>query len=108
MAEFIVSGHALERALDMRIEGHEISAAMMRPRDTYWSNSANSEWRTHGRVTACVRYCDDGTPIVTTFMWAKPSGWAADAEYGTYNGRDNNNNLDGVRRVRRAKKRNRR
>jgi hypothetical protein len=106
VAEFIVSPHAIDRALDMALDPADIRETILRPRERYYSARTNSELRTRGKITACVRD-DNGLQIVTTFMWAKPSGWAADAEYGTYDGRDNNN-LDGVRRVRRAKKRNRR
>jgi hypothetical protein len=105
MREFEVSNHAMERALQMALDPDEIRLAVLRPRSSYWSDRSQSEWRTRGRVTACVALNYDGVLTVKTFLWAKASGWVADAEVGVYEGRDGE--MRNVRAVSRARKRNR-
>jgi len=48
----------------------------------------------------------NGVLVVTTFLWARASDWAADGEHGAYEGR-NDFGLEGVRKVVAARKRNR-
>ena len=106
MADFAMSKHALQRALDMALSPDEIRAAVLRPRSSHWADRTQSEWRTNGRVTACVCVSDDGVLVVKTFLWARASDWAADAKHGAYAGREDFG-LEGVRKVVAARKRNR-
>ena len=101
-----MSKHALQRALDMALDPSEIRDAVLRPRSSFWADRTQSEWRTRGRVTACVRVDPGGVLVVTTFLWARASDWAADGEHGAYEGR-NDFGLEGVRKVVAARKRNR-
>jgi hypothetical protein len=105
MREFEVSNHAVERALQMALDPDDIRAAVMRPRSSFWSDRTDSEWRTRGKITACVVVNADGVLMVKTFLWAKASGWVADGEVGSYEGRDGE--LRNVRGVVKARKRNR-
>jgi hypothetical protein len=106
MAYFAMSHHALSRAVDMAVDADEILAAVERPRDRFWSERTYSEWRTRGRITACVAVAPDGTPTVTTILWAKASGWVADAEFTPAKGRDLHD-LRGARRMAKMRKRSR-
>ena len=103
---FAVSNHALSRALDMAVEGVEIRDAFERPRSVYHSPRTDSDLYTRGRITLCVRISPQGIPTVTTILWAKPSGWAADADYAPIDGRGYED-FDGARRVAKARKRSR-
>lgn len=68
MAEFAMSDHALKRALDMTLSGDEIREAVLRPRFTHWGEKQQSEQRTRGRVTACVRMSPSGVLTVVTLL----------------------------------------
>lgn len=103
MSAFEMTKHAIDRALDMALEGAEIRETVTRPRDSYWSDRTQSWHRTRGRLTACVVVAADGVETVRTFLWSKPSGWVADAELGEYGGRSMGSN--GVRAVVKARRR---
>lgn len=106
MHEFAMSKHALSRAVDMAVDAQEIIDAIERPRESFWSERTQSEWRTYKRITVCVIE-DQGQIVATTILWSKPSGWAADAEWELPEGRTMTD-WSGTRDMARARKRNRR
>ncbi|WP_104128043.1 hypothetical protein [Cryobacterium sp. Y57] len=106
MADFAMSHHALSRAVDMAVDASEILAAFQRPRDRFYSDRTRSEWRTRGRITVCVAADSDGLQTVTTILWAKASGWVADAEHPSAPGRDLYD-LGGARRMAKMRKKSR-
>ena len=87
----------------MAVDASEILAAFQRPRDRFYSDRTRSEWRTRGRITVCVTSDSDGMPTVTTILWAKASGWVADAENPSATGR-NLYDLTGARRMAKMRK----
>ncbi|TFB96559.1 MULTISPECIES: hypothetical protein [unclassified Cryobacterium] len=107
MHEFAMSNHALSRAVDMAVDADEIIDAIERPRESFWSDRTNSEWRTRGRITVCVVQDPGGQIVATTILWSKPSGWAADAEWELPEGRTMTD-WSGTRAMAKARKRNRR
>ena len=106
MATFAMSHHALSRAVDMAVDADEILAAINRPRSAYWSDRTQSEWRTRGRITACVALSPEGVLTVTTILWAKASGWVADDQHPNAPGRDLHD-LSGARRMAKMRRKNR-
>lgn len=106
MADFAMSHHALSRAVDMAVDAEEILAAFHRPRDRFYSERTRSEWLTRGRITVCVAAGPDGTPTVTTILWAKASGWVADDLHPNAPGRDLYD-LTGARRMAKMRKKSR-
>lgn len=76
--QFEMSPHAVERALDMGLEGHEIREAMESADQIYWSQKYEAWTYQKGRVALGV--VEKGlTYVVTTVLWARDSDWAADA-----------------------------
>lgn len=106
MPSYAISKHAASRAVDMALSADQIIAAVERPRWEFWSERTQSWQYTNNKVTACLRLSDAGVWTVTTFLWAKPSGWIADAEYDPIVGRREADG-SGARSVVRAMKRNR-
>lgn len=102
--DFIMSKHAIDRALDMAVDGQEIRDAFERPRDKYFSARTQSWWLTRGRVTLAVSTAEP--PVVTTILPATAAAWAADQEFEPLEGRESRDN-SGVRRVRKAIRRSR-
>lgn len=103
MAEFVMSQHAVKRALDMCVDGEEIADAYHRPRDVSRAG-AMKEYRTRGRVSVVVAL-DGVVPVVTTVLWATANGWVADMESDHASRSEwNEVGMAGVRSYRRHKK----
>ena len=103
MANFAMSHHALSRAVDMAVDASEILDAIARPRDDHYNMRTESRWLTRGRITVCMRISPEGMPTVTTVLWAKPSGWVADDQYGAIEGREDPNLSDARLRVKKRR-----
>lgn len=73
--EFVMTNHALERALEMKLDGAEIRAAVMSPEESHWSEKHDAECRTAGRVTAPCRIGGQDGPVVLTLLWATRELW---------------------------------
>jgi len=102
---FRMTRHAIERALDMSVEGDEIRDAFDKPRRTYYSHETNSHWNTRGRVTVCWRQLDtDPLPVITTVVWATANAWTNDNVYAPIRGREDKT-IAMVRTIARARKR---
>lgn len=101
MPDFVMSTHALQRAVDMAVEGPEIRECFDNPRDQHWSQKHGGWVLTRGRIALAVKECDP-LPVVTTVLWSTPAGYAADLEHGVLEGRDND--LAKIRSVRKAKR----
>jgi hypothetical protein len=104
--DFVMSRHALTRAVDMAVDADEIRDAFERPRNRFFSPRTQSWWLARGRIMLAVVEDDRPLPVVTTVMWSRPSDWAADAEFAPLEGRYSGS-FDGSRRVRKAIKRSR-
>jgi hypothetical protein len=102
VADFVMSHHALERAVDMAVTADEIRACWDNPLDQHWSPKHNGWVISRGRITLGVRETDS-LPVVTTVMWSTPAGYASDLEHGTLTGRSAED-MKKLRAVRRAKK----
>lgn len=82
-----MTNHALAQAVNMAVTGEEIRDAFDNSRDVHRSSSTGALYMTRGRITLVVREGGD-KPVVVTIMWARPSDWAADAEYESYGTRN--------------------
>lgn len=100
--DFVMTRHAVDRALDMALDPDEIRDAITRPRYEHYDHKTESDMFTRGRVTACIRY-RAGVAHVTTFLWARASDWARDNDYGEYS-RDVSEYAN-VRKVQKARRR---
>lgn len=76
---FRMSKHALERALEMSVDGDEIRRAYETPECIYWSTGKNAWAYTRGRITLGV--CEDRS-VVTTVIWSSVEDWEADCARG--------------------------
>ncbi len=97
---FAMSKHALDRAVDMAVEGHEIRAAMLRPRHVH-QLPGYTAYYTHGRITLVVA---TDNWVVKTILWATANAWIEDRQYGEYDGRSGDADMAGVRRAVKARK----
>lgn len=105
MAEpFVVSKHALERALDMGVTGEEIRAAWDKPRNTHRSGKTGCWYLTRGRIVPVVRDSIPQATVVTVF-WAKAADWAADLEFAPM--RERPADFSAARAATKARRRNR-
>ena len=102
---FTLSNHAIERALDMNVEGAEIRDAFEKPRKVYLEPNTGATWRTRGRVSLCCRETDD-TILITTIVWATANAWANDSQHVPLAGREDKT-VGTVRRIAQAQRRNR-
>lgn len=73
-----MSRHAIDRALDMNIDGAEIREAYERPDHIYWSAPYGAWNYQRGRICLCLKETPDGL-LVTTVLWSTAEAWAADA-----------------------------
>jgi hypothetical protein len=102
---FRMSRHAVDRALDMALEGDEIRDAFEKPRRTYYSRETDSTWNTRGRITVCWRQSTtDLLPIITTVVWATPNAWTDDDQYAPISGREDKT-VGMVRNIAKARRR---
>ena len=99
--DFVMSAHALQRAVDMAVTGEEIRQCFDNPREQHWSQGHGSWALTRGRITLAVKDVEP-LPVVTTVLWSTPAGYAADLEHGALVGRGED--LSKIRAVRRAKR----
>lgn len=81
MKDVTFSKHALQRALDMGVEGHDITAALTKPEYGYWSRKHSGWCATSGRVSVAFRADveDEGRWVVLTTLWATEEAWEDDA-----------------------------
>lgn len=81
MASLRISKHAVERALDMGIEGDEIVGTITKPEYGYWSNKHQAWCAKRGRVAIGFR-AEDHDPnswVLLTVLWATEDAWEQDA-----------------------------
>lgn len=70
--------HAIDRALDMAIEGEEIREAFIHPERIYWLPRHEAWTYQRGRIALGVR--EEGkTHLVLTILWATDEAWVEDA-----------------------------
>lgn len=88
MADVKFSGHAIQRALDMGVEGSEITDALTKAEHAYWSRSHNAWCSRFGRVAVGFREDNDapGRWIVLTVLWATENDWEKDARRAPLSG----------------------
>jgi hypothetical protein len=78
MTDFTITKHAMKRALDMCIDGEEIRAAMLNPRDVVKAGPGK-HYLTRGRIT-CLVSTDGPIPTVISILWARMADWVRDQE----------------------------
>lgn len=100
---FHVTKHAVERALDMAVDGEEIGRAVLTPQ-RITPNPQGGEFRAHGRIV--VAYLP-ATGTVTTVFWRYQSSRATDMHRGADYGRtaQHEPHLDYRRKLRQQKTR---
>ena len=78
---FTLSQHAIERALEMSVEGDEIADAMRNPEWSYYSYKHSKWCLTAGRISigVTVRH---GEARIVTVLWATKQGWLDDYARG--------------------------
>lgn len=101
MAEFTVTHHALERAIDMGVDGDEIREAFTNPRFK-GATGSDRQLRTRGRISLVVTH--DSPPAIITVLWATVNAWQTDFDTTASRERDQTH----VNRMRAAKKAQRR
>lgn len=81
MADVVPSKHALDRALDMAVEGYEIRAAVENPRSAYISQKHEAWAFSRGRITVDLRPHSDfpGKWSLITVLWSSVERWVEDA-----------------------------
>lgn len=73
-----ITKHALERALDMQIEGHEICAALDHPDEIAESiKYPGSKHYKLGNIALSISF-DKDIPTICTIVWANREAWQAD------------------------------
>lgn len=102
MPDFVMSQHALARAVDMSVTAEEIRACWDNPRDQHWSDKHNGWVLTRGRIALGVKDVEP-LPVVTTVLWSTPAAYASDLEHGTLDGRGDDD-MAKIRSVRKAKR----
>jgi hypothetical protein len=89
---FHMSKHALERALEMGVEGDEIRSAFEQPEETIWSQKYKSWWLIRGRITLSV---SEDRACVITVLWCTEHAWRLDyARGGDITGRERRSRTD--------------
>lgn len=76
---FTMSAHAIDRALEMGVDGVEIRAAYDHPTDITWSVKYGAYCYIRGRITLAVT--EDRTRVMTV-LWSSEHGWRADYARG--------------------------
>lgn len=79
MQPFVMTKHAIERALDMNVEGDEIREAFENPERIYWSPRHDSWNYQRGRVCLGVKEAE-GQHLILTVLWATDEAWVEDAD----------------------------
>lgn len=79
---FAMTGHAIARALDMRLEGDEVRRAVEQPQDVR-DGRDGAELRTAGRITVVYR-----AGAVVTILWRYQSTRRADVRGAETYGRE--------------------
>lgn len=97
-AWFEITPHAMQRAMDMTLDGEAISAALGNPRTMHPGHPGRENW-TRDKVTAVVE-AKDGYWAVITFLWATANGWATDTD--TIRSRNGNVTAEQKRAMRHA------
>lgn len=98
MPDFILSKHAMERALDMCLDGEEIRDTFYRPRSVLPAPHGREYW-SRGRLTLIVAF-DGPVPTVVTVLWARASDWAADNDSVAPSRRGGDKDMTGFRYAR--------
>lgn len=78
MTAFKMSHHAIERALEMNLDGEDIRNTYEDPEQIYWSVKYEAWNYLRGSLCLAVKE-DTGGDVVVTVLWATPEAWAADA-----------------------------
>ena len=82
-----ISKHALERALDMQLDGRDIFAALDHPDQITDSiKYPNSKHYRHGDFALSISF-DYEIPVICTIVWATQQAWRDDLSHHTYGGR---------------------
>lgn len=89
---FTMSKHALERALEMNVDGAEIRTCYDRPTDVIWSRKYSCWWYIRGRITLSI---SEDRACVITVLWSNEHDWRADyARGGDLTGRERRSRTD--------------
>jgi len=78
-AQFTVSAHALQRALEMGVTGDEIRGAYEHPERIHWSVKHQKWTYTKGRIALGLT---DDHACIATVLWSTQEAWLADYERG--------------------------
>lgn len=82
-----ISKHALERALDMQIDGADIFAALDHPDQVVDSvKYPGSQHYKRGDFALSINFEHD-IPVVCTIVWATQQAWRDDLSHHNYGGR---------------------
>ena len=84
-ARFTLSAHAIERALDMALDGDEIRRAVETPSEVRPDPRGGVECRTAGRIVVVF---NPAARVVVTVYWRYQAQRKADANRGAYYGRE--------------------
>lgn len=83
--DFVISRHAVERILDMRIEPQDVRECLMRPIRVRGQRSYPEHDLYEYGDFACVVHRE--TKTVVTVVWRTHEAWKADLSAGQYGGR---------------------
>lgn len=81
MTEIRFTKHALERALEMGVEGEELRDCLLKPEEVFWTHKYQMHNYRRGRVT-CGVDSSSGVLVVITVLWTTAHDWRADAARG--------------------------
>lgn len=101
MVRVSMSPHAVQRAIDMGMDGSEIRAVLLCPRDRLRLPNGRERW-TRGKVSLVVAADGAGWTVVTV-LWATAAAWVEDAESTASRG-EGTFVAEQMRRARRAMK----
>lgn len=81
LTDLIFTRHAIDRMLDMAVEGEEVRKVFTAPRFGYWSRKHEAWVLESGRLTVGYREAADhpGKWAVLTVLWRTDAEWARDA-----------------------------
>lgn len=79
MAGWVLSPHAIQRALEMGVTGDEIREAFETPEDVRWSSKHGTFVYTRGRIALAV---NPDRALVCTVLWASRHDWRLDYARG--------------------------
>ena len=82
------SSHAVDRMLDMNVEGLEIQSALFDPAIVHFSVKHGSWNFVSGRVCCGVHVEGKGLATVLTVLWRNREDWKRDVELGGYKDRE--------------------